>query len=355
MSDEALKVVHGSHTMLVRAESWRGGELLADDIPVAEGQEDRDRSLAVPERVTLTVPSRDRGMDWEPRHPDHPLAAFGQQLRISYGVDLGGHFEWIDRGWFLVTESRTTGDTVSVTAQGMLSLIEEARFVAPYQPVAGDTLVSTVRGLVEPALNVLFDGALIDRGVPLAMQWDDDRLGALTEVLNAWPADARMHEDGYLLVEPVTDVGTPVLSLTDGVGGTVMRWQGASTRDGAFNVVVAQGEDEDGNQMRGTAYDQTSPFRIGGPFSPLPVPYFYASPLMRTVEQCRKAAQTTLTRLRRTADRRMEVTMVPHPGLQLGDTVSVTGSDLQGALATLETFSLPYTPGEMTATVRVPN
>lgn len=356
MSAEALEVVLGSHTMLVRAESWRDGELLADNIPVADGSEERDRSLNVPERVSLTVPRRDRGTDWDPgSDPDHPLASYGQQLRISYGVDLGhGQYEWIDRGWFLITESRAEGDTVSVTAQGLLTLIEEARFVAPYQPVTGDTLATTVRGLIEPALTVVIDPALADRGVPLAMQWDEDRLGALTEVLNAWPADARVHEDGYLLIEPVTDLGAPVLALTDRKGGTVMRWQGGSSRDGAFNVVVAQGEDEEGNQLRGVAYDQTSPYRIGGSFSPLPVPYFYASPLLKTVNQCRKAAQTTLTRLRRTADRRLEVTMLPHPGLQLGDTVTVTNDDLHGVLGTLERITLPYTPGEMSATVRVP-
>lgn len=355
MSAEALKIVQGSFTMLVRAESWRDGELLAADIPVADGSEERDRSLNVPERVSLTVPRRDRGFNWDPRDPDHPLAAYGQQLHVSYGVDLGkGSFEWIDRGWFLVTESSTDGDTVTVTAQGLLALIDEARFITPYQPASGDTLVSTVRGLVEPALTVSFDGSLADRSTPLGMQWDEDRLGALTEVLDAWPADGRVTEDGYLLIEPVTDIGTPVLDLTDGSGGTVMRWLGGSTRDGAFNVVVAQGEDADGNQLRGTAYDTISPYRIGGSFSPLPVPFFYASPLLATVAQCRKAAASRLATLRRTADRMVEVTMVPHPGLELGDTVTATSENLDGAWCTVEKFTLPYAPGEMTATIRVP-
>ncbi|MFD4258245.1 DUF5047 domain-containing protein [Streptomyces sp. NPDC058534] len=355
LSAEALAITQRSYVMEIRVSSWRGGELLADDVPISDGSETRDRSLTVPERVTLTVPRRDRGIDWDPdSNPDHPLAAFGQQLHIAYGVDIGAGMEWIDRGWFLITDSRAEGDQVTVTAQGLLALIEEAKFVAPYQPAAGDTLVSTVRGLVEPALTVVFDSTLVDRDVPLAMQWDQDRRAALTEVLLAWPADARMHEDGYLLIEPVVDLGTPVLALTDGQGGTVMRWQGSSSRDGAFNVVVAQGEDTEGTQLRGTVYDQTSPYQVGGAFSPLPVPYFYSSPLLKTIEQCRKAAQTTLIRLRRNADRRLEVTMVPHPGLQVGDTVALTNNSLTGAPGTVETLTLPFTPGQMTATVRVP-
>lgn len=355
MSDLALSIVQRSFTMVVRAESWRDGELLAADIPISDGSEDRDRSLAVPERVTLTVPRRDRGFDWDPgADPDHPLAAYGQQLRISYGVDIGGDFEWIDRGWFLITESGATDDTtVSVTLQGLLTLVDEAKLSAPFQP--SGTLVSTVRSLVEPALTVSIDGTLTDRAVPVGMQWDSDRLAGLAEVLDAWAADAYVTEDGTLFVEPVTDDGSPVLSLTDGLGGTVMRWQGSSSRDGAFNCVVAQGEDAFGNQIQGVAYDtdSKSPFMYGGPFNPLPVPYTFSSPLMTTVDQCRKGAAAKLLQLRRTASRRLGVTMVPHPGLMTGDIVLATGAGLTNTPCVIESMSLPYSPGEMSLAVRV--
>src|SRR5690606_24674009 len=124
--------------------------------------------------------------------------------------------------------------------------------------------------------------------------------------------------------------GPPVLSLTDGSGGTVVQWQSASSRDGAFNAVIAQGEAADGTQIQGVAYDQEpgSPFRYGGSFNPLPVPYRFSSPLLKTITQCRDAAATTLQRLRRTASRRLRVTMVPHPGLMTGDIVAVTGAGL---------------------------
>ncbi|MCM1972336.1 DUF5047 domain-containing protein [Streptomyces sp. G1] len=353
MSDAALAIVQRSFTMAVRGEVWRDGELLAADIPIADGTEDRDRSLTVAERVSLTVPRRDRGIDWSPTHPDHPLAAYGQQIRVSYGVDVGrSEFEWIDRGWFLITESTTDGDTVSVQAEGLLTLIEEAKFAAPFQP--SGTFASTVRSLVEPALTVEFDDTLEDRSIPVGMQWDDDRAGALTELLDAWPADARVTESGALRIEPVTDEGDPVLSLTDDVGGTVVRWLGSSSRDGAFNCVVARGENTDGNQIQGVAYDldSISPVRFDGPFSPLAVPYFFSSPLLTTVAQCRKAAQTTLTRLRRTTGRRLEVSMVPHPGLITGDIVSVTGAGLTAVPCVIEQLSLPYSPSEQRLTVR---
>jgi len=353
MSTEALAVVQRSYTMQVRAESWLGGELLADDIPVASGSEERDRALGVPERVTLTVPIRDGGTDWSPISPDHPLAAFGQQLRIEYGIGVGRDTEWINRGWFVITGSSTEGETVSVQAEGLLTLIEEAKFAAPFQP--SGTLGSTVRSLVEPALTVQIDAALTDRSVPVGMQWDEDRMAALTEVLDSWPAVARVTEDGLLLVEPLVDTGTSVMELTDGTDGTVVRWLGSSSRDGGANVVVARGEDFTGNPVQGVAYDtdQDSPLRYGGPFSLLPVPYFFQSPLLATVAQCRTAASAALARLRRSVSRRLTVTLVPHPGLIPGDIVTVTGAGLTAALCVIETTNLPYSPDEMQLTVRV--
>ncbi|MFD7609725.1 DUF5047 domain-containing protein [Streptomyces sp. NPDC059828] len=353
MSTAALAVVQRSHTMRVRVESWRDGELLSDDVPVSDGSEERDRSLAVPERITLSVPRRDRGTDWSPIDPDHPLAAYGQQVRVSYGVDVGGSYEWINRGWFVVTETATDDDTVSVQAEGLLTLIDEAKFAAPFQP--SGTLQSTVQALVEPALTVEVDAALVDRSVPVGMQWDDDRLGALHEVLDAWPAVPRVTEDGVLRIEPLTDTGTAVLSLTDGTGGTVIKWQASSSRAGAATVVVARGEGSSGTQIQGVAYDTdfSSPLRSGGPFSPLPVPYFFTSPLLATVAQCRAAAANTLERLRRGAGRRLTVTLLPHPGLMTGDVVALTGAGLNATPCMIETLSLPYSPGEMRLTVRV--
>jgi hypothetical protein len=357
MSTTALAVVLGSYQMEMRAESWLDGQLIADNIPIADGSETRDRSLAVPEQISLTVPRREGGYDWDPgTDPEHPLAAYGQMLRIDYGVDIGGQFEWINRGWFLVTESSTDGDTVTVNCQGLLTLIDEANLVAPFQPSTTDTLGSVIRALVEPALTCSFDGALTDRTVPLGLQWDSDRLAAVTEVLDSWAADASVTEDGFLFIEPVSDTGSPVLAITDDrATGTVVRWQGSTTRDGAFNVVVAQGEDASGNQIQGVAYDGigNSPYRYGGPFNPLPVPYTYQSSLLTTVDQCRKAAAAKLKLLRRQAFRRLGVTMVPHPGLVPGDIVAVTGAGLTAASCVIESMSLPYSPGEMSLTVRV--
>ncbi|MER5703473.1 DUF5047 domain-containing protein [Micromonospora sp. NPDC002296] len=353
LSTEAQSVLTRSYRLYLRVESWLGDELLADDVPVETGAEEVDRSLRVPERVTLTVPQLDRGVSWSPTTADHPLAANGQRLRVQLGVGLGvGRVEWIQRGWFVIQSSDADGDSVSVQAGGLLSLVDEARLVSPYQPTG--TLLSTLRGLVEPALTVVADPALVDRAVPSGINYDEDRLSAVGELLDAWAADASVTADGYLHVAPMATSTTPVLALTDRRGGTVIKATGSSTREGAVNAVVARGTAADGTQVQGVAYDYTGPKALDGPFNPLPVPYFYSSPLLTTVAQASSAAQTVLARLKRGTGREFDVEMVPHPGLQDGDTVTVTTDDYVALACTVEGLRLPYTPasGPQRLTVR---
>lgn len=358
MTDVALDIVQRSYVLRLRVQSLRGDEVLADDVPVAAGTLEVDRTLRVPDRATLTVPRLVDGVTWDPGgDPDHPLAPYGQTLVVELGVDLpGGDVEWLQRAELLVWSTSVDGDTVSVEAVGLLALVDEARFTTPYQ--ASGTFQSTIRSLVEPALTVAFDAGLpTNRNVPTAsLTIDDDRLGALEEVLDAWPAEAFVTASGVLSVVPATDPVTAALALSDGSGGTVVSWAGSASRDGAASLVVARGQDSAGAQVQGIAYDvdPASPLRYGGPFNPLPVPLFFESPLMTTVAQCQAAAATRLRNLRRSADRLLVASTVPHPGLEAGDLVTVDGVE-DVATAVVERLSLPLTAdgGPMGLALRV--
>lgn len=333
VSAAVTDVLTRSYRPHLRVESWRGGALLAADVPVDGASEETDRSLRVPERVTFTVPRRYQSASWAPDSDAHPLAAKGQRLHVKLGVStIGSSIEWFQRGVFLIAETVTDDDTVTVTAVGMLTLIDEARLVSPFQPTG--TLVSTLRGLVEPALTVLVDSALVDRAVPAGINFDEDRLGAVYELLDAWPADAYVDPAGFLRVQSATQSTTPVFSLTDGAGGTVVTVTGGSTRDGAYTAVVARGTASDGGQVQGTSFD------LDAVFNPLPVPFFFSSPLLTTVEQASLAAGTVLARKRREAGQQLIVTMVPDPTLQVGDVGTVNGD-----LCSIESLNLPYVAG----------
>jgi hypothetical protein len=327
-------------------ESWLGGTLLADSIPVDSGGEESDRGIRIPERVSLTVPRLADGFDWSPNGDRHPLAANGQQLFVKLGIGLAqGAVEWFARGRYLIHDSEVSGDAVDVTAVGLLSLIEEAKLVSPFQPAGGATIASTLRALIEPALVALIDTSIVDRSVPSSIAYDEDRLAAVLELLDAWPAVATVDPQGFLRVSPATQSTTSQLTLTDGVGGTVIKAAGNSTRDGAYNTVVARGTASDGSQVQGVGTLTIGAKAINGPFNPLPVPMFFSSPLVTTVAQANAAAGTIVARLSRQTSREYRVTMVPNPTIQVGDVVTLTGV----GLCTVEALTLPYTapPGQL--------
>lgn len=343
MSADALSVLlSGAQRHHVRIESWLDDQLLADDVPINAGGEECDRSQQVPERVSLTVPRTADGVNWSPDDDLHPLAANGQRLRVLLGVGLAnGVVEWVQRGEFVVFSSEASGDTVSVQAYGLLWLVAEARLVSPYQPTG--TLVSTLRGLIEPALTVDVDAALVDRGVPAGVNYDEDRLGAVLELLDAWPAAAQVQPEGYLLVEPDTDPTVADLALSStGASAVLVNRTGSSSRDGFTNVIVARGTSPDGGQIQGAAFDTSpGPRQYGGPANPLPVPFYYASPLLTTVAQCNSAAATVLARRRRQAQQPFDIVIPPRPDIVAGDAVSV-----DGVLCTVEKLGLPYVPDQ---------
>lgn len=358
VSDTVRSMLTGSFVRYVQVQAWLGDQLLADDVPVSAGDEDTDRSIRVPERVTLTVPKRARGVDWTPTSDSSPLAAKGQTLKISLGVGIGPDgVEYFQRGEFLIsdTEENTDGLSLTVTVVGLLALIDEADFIAPFQP--SGTIASTARSLVEPAVTLDLGMAPTDRAVPTsAVNFDSDRLQAFYDLLDAWPAVPRMNEGGYIEVLPdtVPTAADAVRSFTNGLGGTVVSASGKSSRDGGFNTVVATGYAADGTEIRSVAYVTSGPWAYpGGASNPLSVPFVYSSPLLTTAAQCLAAAVTVRNRkMRQAVLRTFVITAVPDPTLQVGDAVLVSTDYDTDLLCTVEAMGLPYfATGPMTLTV----
>lgn len=351
VSDTTASLLAGrSYLMAVRVESWLDGQLLDANVPIAAGAEEVDRSLRVPERLTLSVPRRYRGTSYAPINVDDPLGANGQRLRVLYGVaGRGTQVEWIQRGWFVLTDAAPSGDTVEVTAGGLLTLIDEADLVSPITP--SGTIGSMLRKLLEPAVTVDLSAAPTDRSVPSTLAIDNDRLQAVFDLLDAWAAYGYATPEGTFKVVPADEPSEVDVFITDATTG--QRAAGSSTRDGAATVVVARGTASDGGQVQGVAYESTGPKPFGGPFNPLPVPFYFESPLLTTIAQCNAAANTVLLRRRRQAGARLQVEAVPDARLQVGDVARVDVDEyfIDGVI---ETLRLPYVPdgGPMVLSVR---
>lgn len=344
LSAAATSALTRPYQLFARYSSWLGDTLLASDIPVDEGTESADRTSAVAERVELTVPLRYRGRTWSPDSDLHPLAPSGQRLKVELGIGLNsGTVEWFQRGEFVIIDAKPDSDSVRISCAGLLYLVEEARLVSSFQP-SGD-IATAIRAVCEPAVSVVFDPALVNRSLPSGMNFDEDRIGALNELCDAWSADYVITAEGYLFVYSTTAARAVVSTITDAAGGLIVEVSGERTRDGAYNAVVARGQTAGGAQLQAVAYDTSGgPKAYGGPFNPLPVPYFFQSPALTTVNEAKLAAESILARLQRDTSRQFAVEMVPDPRLQVGDRVQLACAEYTGP-AEIDGLGLPYTPG----------
>ena len=305
--------------------SWLGGRWLAD-VPAAGGSVTWSTRREVPGSLDLIVPRQTPGADWLPgRDPAHPLAHFGQVLRVSVKITkpVSGEVLVVRLGTFRVTGWRDQGGTVSVTGVSMMQLIENARLRRPIAPRAGGTLASEARRLVPASLGATVAAGLTDRNCP-SMTWGESRMDGLREIAQAWPARLRESEEGQVVLSPpLAAVPSPVLYLTDGAGGTAVSAYTTGTEDGLYNVVVARGTENDAAGaplIQAEAEQTTGPLAVSGPFGEKP--RFFSSPLLTSVTAAQAAADSMLADAVRQS-LTVPVVCAPDPRIELDDAVEV--------------------------------
>jgi hypothetical protein len=237
------EVLAGAAGWWPEAASWRDGQLLAGDVPIVSGRMIEVGSQRVPSRITFAVPDWDHGTSWVPDTADHPLSKYGStiDLRIMVWSSVEGQPTATRMGRFRVHSwDHDDNGLVQVEARCVLQAVDEFEFTVPEAPRSGGTLFSELRRLMIPGVPVSIDPALVDRACPSSFQWSSDRLGALYDIVDAIPA--RMLPDqwgGVQILAPLPDVPSPVMTLSDGLRGTVVKAPRGDTREGSPNVLVA--------------------------------------------------------------------------------------------------------------------
>lgn len=314
-SDEFARQVREGGPTRVQITSWLGTRRLAtlpvmSSWSVSDAEDDR-----VPGFTRFDVPASD---DMRATHPGHPLAAFGQQvhIRAGYGTEL------LPLGWYQLTEPTVAGDVYQCEGQGLLQLVRQARFLEPFG-VGGVTRTWTLRRLTQGILPIVFEG-VTDELVESAV-WEQERIDALWDVVEAWPA--RIYLDGRTLVVTTpwddSNPGSPVVTISDGPGGTLTRIDPTRTNDRTYNayVVSTLPADPTRESISERWVMPDGPMRWGGPYG-----YrtgYYSSPLLkpdRTV--LRRVAETMTRRSVRRKDA-LEWSSTPDYRIERGDVIRV--------------------------------
>lgn len=336
-----------------RVEAWYGGRMTAESVPVVDGRAKFTAGVIETVEVTLTVPVD----QYAPlTDPTHPLAAYGQRLRLFIDV-VGptGEVETTPLGWFRIETSDPAGDFIEIKARDLGVEIERARLVTPRTVLMNFPTTELEEPYsIDDALLVLLLGI-----VPLAVldvfpqttgtvYCDRDRYEKVQELLTAAGAWARIDMSGAFVarLSAGLETQTPDLTLTDGVGGTLTDLKSGVNASKGFNACIAQGVAVDGAPVYGGAYIKEGPMAW-----PLGTdtdsayganPGFYFSPLLKKVADCRRAAESTLKRWTLGANGTFAVTCAPDPRLETYDAVSLVKGDISRTGLT-QSIDLPLT------------
>jgi len=301
--------------------SWLGGVVLADHIPITSGRVTSTTRQKVQTEIKITVPASSvengRIRRWRPDSPEHPLARYGQILDVSLNVE--GVLVRIGRFKIIDWKDGAKG-AIEVVGKGMLHDVAEDKLQVATGPRDDGTLRSEFARLTPSYMTAQFDPTLVDRECPKAMEWPRERIDALYEIADAWPA--RLREDSWGNIQirpPLPDTLTPVVSLHDGPEGTLIDAPISDTREGSFNVFIAASS-ADGVEAQASVSIDNGPMSANGEYHP--VPDFFASPLLKDEAQCLAAAQTKRAESARRALVR-RATIAPDPRIELDDPIEV--------------------------------
>lgn len=323
------EVLAGHCWYRARVTAWLGGQLLAAEVPISSGRITGKVDDDIIETLTLTVPrfaapveGADQ-IDWRPGDDArHPLGRYGQQLDVTIVVtSVVNKDVWeTRRGRYQIKDWDDDDDgNISVKAESLLARPRDHKLRAPISPTG--TFATEAQRLVPDGMGVEFDAALVDRTCPSAMAWSEGRLEALQEIARAWPALLRIDPWGQVLFKaPLPSVPSPVLTLRDGEGGTLIRAPRRDSREGAPNMVIVYSGSTDSADVVGVAAITAGPMSIYGDYGV--VAKKWSSSTIETEAQAQAAARVDLANSSRPAQS-VPVTIAPDPRIEMDDAIEI--------------------------------
>lgn len=330
---EFRKAINQSHKLaveiLVRSPA---GTLLAvfnDPIVITAGSVTLDHNAATRGRIDLTLVD-DSTLNLVPNKPSSLLAPCGNQIVVKRGIEYpNGLRELIQLGVFRIdrTVVNDSGNDLSiqVAALDRSSIVIDARFEEPYQIAAGTLVETAIFNLVKEAVSdVVADFPGTGFVTPAVIgEEGGDRWALAQGLAKASGLLLYFDGDGRLKLVPQPS-GGPVATLSEGEKGVLLQAGREWTRQGAYNRIIATGENTaEVTPVRGVATDlnPASAMYYHGAFGK--VPGFYSSQFIVTAAQAQAAAETMLNLQLGT----MEVVnfgALVDPTLEPGDVVRIT-------------------------------
>lgn len=343
-----------SHEVATRVEVLDDGEVTLTVDSTVDGTVTLDQAAQTRGRTDLTIADP----DLVPADPAAPLAPYGNELRVYRGIPG----ELVSLGVFRI-DTATVDDTpnglvIRVTGMDRSARMIDARFEGPYTIAAGTNYATAIQACAQaawPAVTTSLTATTLTTPLLVAEE-GGDRWKFMQDLAAAIGMSLYFDGDGILTTRPVTSpTGVSIFALEEGAGGVLLTASRAWTRQGAYNRVIATGENpaEGAAPARGIATDDNpnSPTYYYGSFGK--APRFYSSQFLTTDAQAADAAQAILNRQLGTTQT-VNFGGIVNPALEPDDLVTIrrqrAGIDEQHII---DQVTIPLTAdGAMTGTTR---
>lgn len=345
-----LKTLATSHVMVAKVDAYYNGVLTASALPFADGSVTVDRGSKTRRTLSLTI-SDPKYLPWA---ATDPLAAYGQQLVVSRGIQYTtGATEWVPLGTFRINEP--AGDVhfgpVTITGASMECAIIDDAFQAPTTTRGYGGCVDAITALIRQTLP---DAVVVNltsgaRNPTCAVAtWDagGGRWDAVVQIALAMQAEIYVDAQNRFVITDLPDVvnGAVAWDIAEGEGGTLTSSARSMPRTAVCNAVVASGENTASGAVpvSGVARDTnpTSPTYWGGPFGK--VTKFVSSALWITAADCVANAQFLLFDAV-APNVQTSLNSLPNPALEGNDIVRLSHAGRKERYL-VQSLTVPLTP-----------
>lgn len=309
--------------------SWYDGRPVAPNIPVENWSQKFSGGTQVSGSTSVTV--ADPSGDLAPWGMDDPLSVGGAllQSRLILGPVS------VPLGWQRITDSKPTevwrrgpqgvewvngGAQIDVEAQDLTVVVAGNKFVSPESPLPGNTCVQEIRRLLLGMMDVTFEDSTGDISVPESLTYKEERLDAVEDLIIAMGCSYRVTGNGLLSVYKPKRESVWTIRGTDMLGSLIA--VSRSLNIGSLkNLVVARNTLSGGEELQAAIEERSGPLRVDGPHGRWPE--MVQADFAETAPDITRAAEASLQNLLHDRVVSIPLTTVFHPGLEVGDWVTV--------------------------------
>ncbi|MBM9432333.1 hypothetical protein [Flaviflexus equikiangi] len=226
---------------------------------------------AMPDRtgdyvLDATVPHEWRGVDLVPRQPGDWFSCFGQEAQVRWELRAGSD-SWTVRSTRFILEDREVDEAIVVSGHGLLSRTWGRKRPNARQwraALARDVLGSV---LAQNRVPLRVDSSMPKDELPFLWTQGTDDWQAVLDMLEAVSGILREDEWGAVLTGQPPAITEPVVRLTDGDAGTIVRLPRSFRRTDITNHVVVRGTDSFTQQdFNAEARHREGPLDPEGPY-----------------------------------------------------------------------------------------